>query len=117
MALAPSVFNINEPVLFGLPVIFNPVYLIPFVVAPLVNVSLAYWITKIGWVNPVQIFVPSVMPPIIGPYLACNYDWRASVLSIINMLIALLIWMPFVFAADKIAQENTETRNFFMPQY
>ena len=117
MALAPSVFNINEPVLFGLPVIFNPIYLIPFVIAPLVNVSLAYWITKIGWVNPVQIFVPSVMPPIIGPYLACNYDWRAIVLCIVNMIIALLIWMPFVFAADKIAQENNEARNFFMPQY
>lgn len=117
MALAPSVFNINEPILFGLPVIFNPIYLIPFVIAPLVNVSLAYWITKIGWVNPVQIFVPSVMPPIIGPYLACNYDWRAIVLCIVNMIIALLIWMPFVFAADKIAQENNEARNFFMPQY
>ncbi|QNQ80819.1 PTS sugar transporter subunit IIC [Lactobacillus sp. PV034] len=117
MALAPSIFNINEPVLFGLPVIFNPVYLIPFIVAPLINVSLAYWITKIGWVNPVQIFVPSIMPPIIGPYLACNYDWRAIVLSIVNIIIALLIWMPFVFAADKIASEDNPNRSFYMPQY
>lgn len=117
MSLAPSIFNINEPVLFGLPVIFNPVYLIPFVVAPLANVSLAYWVTKIGWVNPVQIFVPSIMPPIIGPYLACNYDWRAIVLSIVNMIIALFIWMPFVFAADKIASDENSKRNFYMPQY
>lgn len=117
MALAPGIFNINEPVLFGLPVVFNPVYLIPFVVAPIVNVSLAYWVTKAGWVNPVQIFVPGVMPPLVGPFLACNYDWRAIVLALVNMLIALLIWMPFVFAADKIAAEDEQPRDFFMPQY
>ena len=116
MALAPGLFNINEPILFGLPVVFNPVYLIPFVVAPLVNVSLAYWVTKLGWVNPVQIFVPGVMPPIIGPFLACNYDWRAIVLSLVNMIIAFFIWMPFVFAADKIAAEDDNNRSFYLPE-
>ncbi|MBP2057579.1 PTS system cellobiose-specific IIC component [Lactobacillus colini] len=116
MALAPAVFNINEPVIFGLPVVFNPVYLIPFVIAPMVNVSLAYWVTKMGLVNPVQIFVPGVMPPFINSFLACNYDWRAIVLTLINVVIAVLIWMPFVFAADKIAQDNDQ-RNFYVPQY
>ena len=95
----------------------NKVYLIPFVVAPLVNVSLAYWATTAGLVNPVQIFVPTVMPPLIGPFLACNYDWRAIVLALINMVIALLIWMPFVFAADKIAKQDNNQRNFYLPQY
>ena len=117
MAVAPGIFNINEPIIFGLPVVFNPVYLIPFVVAPLVNVSLAYWATTAGLVNPVQIFVPTVMPPLIGPFLACNYDWRAIVLALINMVIALLIWMPFVFAADKIAKQDNNQRNFYLPQY
>lgn len=116
MALAPGIFNINEPILFGLPVIFNPAYLVPFVVAPMVNVSLAYWITKIGWVNPVQIFVPGIMPPIIGPFLACNYDWRAIVLAIVNMMIALAIWAPFVIAADKIAIEDENSRKFYLPE-
>ena len=117
MAVAPGIFNINEPIIFGLPVVFNPVYLIPFVVAPLVNISLAYWATQAGLVNPVQIFVPTVMPPLIGPFLACNYDWRAIVLALINMVIALLIWMPFVFAADKIAKQDNNQRNFYLPQY
>lgn len=119
MALAPAVFNINEPILFGLPVVFNTVYLIPFVLAPMVNVSLAYLATKIGLVNPVQIFVPGVMPPFINSFLACNYDWRAIVLTLVNMVIALLIWMPFVFAADKIARDNDDShqRSFYMPQY
>lgn len=115
MALAPAIFNINEPILFGLPVVFNPVYLIPFVVAPMVNVSLAYWVTKLGWVNPVQIFVPGVTPPLLNAFLGTNYDWRAIILVLVNMVIALLIWMPFVFAADKVAQD--EQRNFQMYQY
>lgn len=116
MALAPGIFNINEPILFGLPVVFNPVYLIPFVLAPMVNVSLAYWVTKMGLVNPVQIFVPGVMPPLLNSFLACNYDWRAIILTLANMIIAVLIWTPFVFAADKIVQDNDQ-RNFYMPQY
>ena len=115
VALAPGVFNINEPVIFGLPVVLNPIYFIPFVIAPIVNVAFSYWVTNMGLVNPVQVAVPSVMPPIIGPWLACNYDWRAIVLSIVDMLIALAIWAPFVLAADKM--ENSNSRNLYEKEY
>ena len=116
VALAPAVFNINEPIVLGLPVVLNPVYFIPFVLAPIVNVAFSYWVTMLGLVNPVQAAVPAVVPPIIGPFLACNYDWRAIVLCIINMLIALAIWTPFVFAADKIADSNNPSP-YFTRQY
>lgn len=106
VALAPGIFNISEPIIYGIPVVLNPIYLIPFIFAPIVNVIFSYWMTLMGLVNPVQVAVPSIMPPIIGPFLACNYDWRAIVLSIINIIIAILIWMPFVLAADKIADES-----------
>jgi PTS system cellobiose-specific IIC component len=109
IALAPSVFNINEPVMFGLPIILNTAYVIPFIFAPLVNVTIAYWATQLGWVNPVQIVVPAVMPPILNSFLATNYDWRAIVLTIVNMAVAFVIWLPFVIAADKLAdQEQTD---------
>lgn len=116
IALAPGIFNIGEPILLGLPVVLNPVYLIPFVLSPVVSVAFSYWISVMGLVNPVQVAVPSIMPPIIGPFLACNYDWRAIVLSIINMLIALAIWAPFVIAADKIADTNNP-KTFFTTQF
>lgn len=116
VALAPSVFNINEPVVLGLPIVLNPVYMIPFIVAPMVNVAISYVVTILGWVNPVQVAVPSIMPPILNAFLACNYDWRAIVLVIVNMIIALFIWYPFVKAADKIA-ENNEPRNFYNLEY
>lgn len=116
ISLAPGIFNIGEPILLGLPVVLNPVYLIPFVLAPLVNVAFSYWVSIMGLVNPVQVAVPSIMPPVIGPFLACNYDWRAIVLSILNMIVTLLIWMPFVKAADKIADTN-HPKIFFNPQF
>lgn len=116
VALAPGIFNINEPIVFGLPVVLNPIYFIPFIVAPLVNVAFSYWVTMMGLVNPVQVAVPSIMPPIIGPYLACNYDWRAVVLAIVNLIIALAIWTPFVIAADKIA-DASHPRTFFNTEY
>ena len=72
ISLAPVIFNIGEPILLGLPVVLNPVYLIPFVLAPLVNVAFSYWDSIMGLVNPVQVAVPSIMPPVIGPFLACN---------------------------------------------
>lgn len=116
VALAPGIFNINEPVVFGLPIVLNPIYFIPFILAPLVNVAFSYWITVMGLVNPVQVAVPSIVPPIFNSFLACNYDWRAIILAIINMLIALAIWAPFVFATDKIADTN-HPRTFFSREY
>ncbi|MEE8856951.1 MAG: PTS transporter subunit EIIC [Lactobacillus sp.] len=116
VALAPSVFNINEPVLYGLPIILNPVCLVPFIAAPLANVSLAYVVTRLGWINRVQAVVPGIIPPIIGPFLATNYDWRAIVLAVVNLVIAVLIWLPFISAADQIDQESSN-RDFFMAQY
>ena len=116
IALAPGIFNIGEPILLGLPVVLNPVYLIPFLLTPVVNVAFSYWVSVMGLVNPVQVAVPSIMPPIIGPFLACNYDWRAIILSIVNMLIAFAIWSPFVIAADKIADTNNP-KTFFTTQF
>lgn len=116
IALAPGIFNIGEPILLGLPVVLNPVYLIPFLLTPVVNVAFSYWVSVMGLVNPVQVAVPSIMPPIIGPFLACNYDWRAIILSIVDMLIAFAIWSPFVIAADKIADTNNP-KTFFTIQF
>ena len=116
VSLAPAVFNVNEPMIYGLPIVLNPVCFLPFTLAPLANVSLAYLATKLGWINRVQASVPNIMPPVIGPYLVTNYDWRALVLSSVNLVIAVLIWLPFVKAADQIGQTD-EPRRFFMPQY
>ncbi|MBC8844676.1 PTS sugar transporter subunit IIC, partial [Escherichia coli] len=54
LSLAPGIFNINEPIMFGLPIVLNTIYLIPFLIAPMVMVTIAYFATTLGIVGPVK---------------------------------------------------------------
>ncbi|KRL63830.1 PTS sugar transporter subunit IIC [Lactobacillus psittaci] len=116
IAIGPGFFNVNEPIIWSLPIVLNPIYVIPFILAPMVNVSIAYFASAMHWINPIQATVPSVIPPILNAYLATAYDWRVIILIIINMVVSLLIWTPFVFAADRVRDES-EHRSFFNYQY
>lgn len=102
LGIGPGLFNINEPVMFGMPVVLNPIMLIPFIVAPLVTATIAYFATMAGLVNPVVVNVIWVMPTIISGFLATAGDWRAIVLTIVNLAVAFVIWAPFVIAANKM---------------
>jgi PTS system cellobiose-specific IIC component len=102
LALGPGIFNINEPIMFGLPIVLNPLFMIPFIVAPLVTATIAFFATAAGLVSPVVVNVIWVMPTILSGFLATGGDWRAIVLTIVNLVVALLIWAPFILAANKI---------------
>ncbi|WP_262315889.1 PTS sugar transporter subunit IIC [Lacticaseibacillus parakribbianus] len=108
LALAPGLFNINEPVMFGLPIVLNAIYFIPFLLAPVVNVTVAYFVTAAGWVNPVQIAVPWITPPVLNAVMATNFDWRAGALAIFNMIVAFAIWVPFVMASSRVQEAQPQ---------
>lgn len=102
LGLAPSVFNISEPVIFGLPIVLNPIYMIPFVLAPVVCSAVAYLAIDMGLVMPViAAKIPWVTPPILGGFLATGH-WTGAVLAAVNLLISIVIYIPFVIAAEKI---------------
>lgn len=100
-SLAPAIFNINEPVIFGAPIVLNPVLIIPFVITPLVTATLSYVATTIGLVSPTYIMPPWTLPAPIGAYLATGGDWRAVVLVLINITISFLIYFPFFKMYDR----------------
>ncbi|MGC6767166.1 PTS sugar transporter subunit IIC [Enterococcus sp. LJL128] len=102
LGIGPGLFNINEPVMFGLPVVLNPVLVVPFIVAPLVTATIAFFATEAGLVKPVVVNVIWVMPTILSGFLATAGDWRAIVLSLVNLAVAFVIWAPFVIAANKV---------------
>jgi len=106
LALAPGVFNINEPVMFGLPIVLNPLYMIPYILAPMATATLSYAATLLGLVNPVVVNVIWVMPAGISGFLATGGDWRAVILTLMNLIVAFLIWAPFVMAANKVTPIN-----------
>ncbi|MFD1433246.1 PTS sugar transporter subunit IIC [Lacticaseibacillus yichunensis] len=108
LAFAPGLFNINEPVMFGLPIVLNAIYFIPFIVAPVLNTAIAYFVTMAGWVGPVKIAVPWITPPVLNALMATGFDWRAAVLAIVNMVIAFFIWVPFVMASSRVQQDTVD---------
>lgn len=108
-ALIPSLFNINELVLFGLPVVFNPVFLIPFVLAPLFQTATAYFCIRHGFVamdiNP----VPWMTPPILGGVLNSG-SWQGGALQLANLLLGALVYLPFVrYAEQRRANDSLNT--------
>jgi PTS system cellobiose-specific IIC component len=94
-ALVPSIFNINEPLLFSLPIVFNPILAIPFIVAPMVLAVITYVALAAHWVDPTIFWVPSTMPTVLAVVLATK-DWRAFVLVCVNIIVATLIYVPFI---------------------
>ncbi|KRK71769.1 PTS sugar transporter subunit IIC [Lacticaseibacillus nasuensis] len=108
LAIAPGIFQINEPVMFGLPIVLSPIYFIPFILAPVVMVTIAYWVIQFGWVSPIKVQTVWVMPPFINSFLATGFDWRAPVLQLVNMVVGFFIWAPFVIAANKIQPDQLE---------
>ena len=112
LAIGPGLFNINEPILFGLPIVMNPLLIIPFILAPLVTVSVTYWAMKLGFVaRPTGIAIPWTTPPIISGYLVTGGKLSGAVIQIVNFFITGIIYYPFFKMWDhkKLAEESGET--------
>ncbi|MDQ7822595.1 MAG: PTS transporter subunit EIIC [Candidatus Eremiobacteraeota bacterium] len=100
VGLVPTLFNVNEPVLFGLPVVANPLLAIPFVAAPITVGIISFLAFSSGLVGRPFIEVPWVLPAFLGAPL-CTQDPRALVLLAVNVMVSALIWLPFLRAYEK----------------
>ncbi|MEG2291203.1 MAG: PTS sugar transporter subunit IIC [Clostridium sp.] len=100
-ALVPGIFNINEPIIFGAPIVLNPTLIIPFMITPLVIGTLSWFAMSMGFVSKVIVTAPWTLPGPVGAFIATGGDWRASVLNIMCITIAVVIYYPFVKMYDK----------------
>lgn len=109
-ALIPGIFNINEPIIFGAPIVLNPTLIIPFIITPLVTGTLAWFAMSMNFVSRVVVTAPWTLPGPVGAFLATGGDWRASVLNILCIVISVVIYYPFVKMYDKKlkVEETTE---------
>ena len=105
LSIVPGCFNINEPLMFGLPVVFNPVLLIPVVIVPVLNTAIAYFATAVGLVSKTVVLVPWTTPPIVSAFLSTAGDWRAAILAVVLIAISTVIYIPFVLVAQKMSEE------------
>lgn len=106
LGFAPACFNINEPVIFGLPIVLNPVYGIPFILAPIVTTIISYLSVANGLVHPVMVAsMPWTTPPILGGFLATGH-WSGAALAFVNIVISIIIYLPFVVIAERMEAKN-----------
>ncbi len=102
-----AIFNINEPIMFGLPIILNPILVIPFILIPGILTFIAYIATASGLVPVTYVLVPWITPVGISGFLATGGSIMGGLLSVVNFAIAVLIYLPFVKLADSMANEPT----------
>ncbi len=102
ISLIPGFFNINEPILFGAPLIMNPIMFLPMVFGTTTfGMMYGYIITRLGLVNAPFIQVPWTTPVLIQPYLATGGDWRAVIAQLILLVVVALVWYPFAKTWEK----------------
>lgn len=114
LSIIPSIFNINEPILFGLPLVMNPIMIVPFLVSPLVISTIAFFLLKYGMLERLTgVIVPWTTPVIINSYLTTNGSIKMVLFQIFSLLLSALIYYPFFKKYDrlKLEEENDKVNN------
>ncbi|NYL86908.1 PTS sugar transporter subunit IIC [Salmonella enterica] len=112
LALPSGIFQINEPILFGLPIIMNPVMFIPFILVQPILAAITLVAYYLGIIPPITNIAPWTMPTGLGAFFNTNGSVAALLVALFNLAVATLIYLPFVVVANKaqnaIEQEESE---------
>jgi PTS system cellobiose-specific IIC component len=100
LSLPTQIFQINEPIFFGLPIVLNPVFMVPYVLSALTLTTGTYLLMHWNIIHKPFVNVPWTTPPIIGHYLVSGGDWKAAVWGAVSVLIAVVVYFPFAKAAE-----------------
>lgn len=106
LAVAPGLFEINEPIIFGVPIVYNLPLMIPFVLLPVIQTLVAYLATQLQWVSILKVQIPWITPPIISGWLASAGDIRVPILQVVLIAIGVLIYLPFLKISDKVSERQ-----------
>ena len=111
LGVGPGIFNVNEPIIFGLPIVMNPLIIVPWVLAPMVVVGFTYFVMSIGLVPPpTGVTVPWTVPIGLSGYLATN-SIMGTLLQIVNFCIVFAIWFPFLKVIDRMNMKKEQEEN------
>ncbi len=104
-ALFPALFNVNEPLLFGIPLILNPSYLIPFLLTPVIQTLTAFGATALNLVPHTTTVMPWTTPPLISGFVATG-SASGVVMQLINLALGTIIYIPFVRLSDRVREHR-----------
>ena len=108
VSMIPLICGISEPMVFGLPIMLNPIYIIPFVLTPLICGNIGYYALTSGFLTPSYVESIPGMPMFIQQFLAYSGQWQAIVLTIVVILIGVIIYTPFVLIDNAQAKKEEE---------
>ena len=111
MSVAPGIFNINEPVIFGYPIVYNITMAIPFVLVPALGILISYIATATGFMSPCVSLVPWTTPPLLSSFLATAGDLKAVLVQAIVLVLGVLIYIPFVKINDRVLEKQAAMEN------
>jgi PTS system cellobiose-specific IIC component len=101
ISLPTQIFQINEPIFFGFPIVLNPIFMIPYILNALILTAATYLLMYWNIIHKPFVNVPWTTPPIIGHYLVSGGDWKAAVWGAISIVLAMVVYFPFAKAAER----------------
>jgi cellobiose PTS system EIIC component len=110
LSMPTQIFQINEPIFFGFPIVLNPIFMIPYILNALILTAGSYLLMHWHIIQRPFVNVPWTTPPIIGHYLVTGGDWKAAVWGVLSIFIAMAVYFPFAKTAERQRLVYTEER-------
>ncbi|MBC9721112.1 MAG: PTS sugar transporter subunit IIC, partial [Lactobacillus sp.] len=99
LGLLPAILGISEPVVFGLPLVMNVIFIIPFVLNSAIASLIAMFAMNIGFLTPNAVDVPFGIPILFNAFV--SYGWQGVVIQAICLIVTVFTWLPFVLISNK----------------
>ncbi|MEI0516313.1 PTS cellobiose transporter subunit IIC [Brachyspira murdochii] len=96
LSIVPGFFNINEPIMFGAPIVMNPIFVIPFIITPIINAVISYSFLKFNIISRIVGLVPWTTPSVLGSFISTNLNFLAPALIIALIVLDYFIYKPFL---------------------
>lgn len=107
VAIIPQIFNIGEPLLFGIPIMLNPLLLIPYLGVMVVNVCIVYGALAFGLCAKFTgVELAFTVPQVVSGFLTCSIPWQGALLQLVVLLVDCVMWYPFAKMIDRKALEE-----------
>ena len=101
ISVAPGLFEINEPITFGIPIVMNPTYMLPFVAGPVILAIVSFLLMQANIIERVCLSAPWVTPPVLFPFLATGGGIKAAIYQVIEIVFVTALYTPFVMMSNK----------------
>lgn len=111
VSITPSLFNINEPVIFGAPIVMNPILIVPFIINPLLITTITWFLMKWNIVRVPFAAVPWTTPPVISGFLSSGFSISVAILTIFSIILSMIVYYPFFKIYDKQLMEQEQSED------